>query len=133
MSESDLEQSSLLKDTRRACPVCLHARAEVIHSQRFALPEGQSPVDSYDVVCCERCGVGFADTAVLQSQYNALYANLSRYAAGPAAHVADGERDVVRFHDVAATIGRIVRDQRARIVDIGCANGYLLKALAALG
>jgi SAM-dependent methyltransferase len=133
MPQSDSVGSSVLKDTIRTCPVCEHDRAEVIHSQKFASPEGQSLIDGYDVVCCERCGVGFADTPVLQRQFDALYANLSRYAAGPAAHVVDSERDFVRFRDVAAEIDRVVADTRARIVDIGCANGLLLKALAERG
>jgi SAM-dependent methyltransferase len=123
----------MLKDTVRTCPICHHDRGEVIHSQEFALPEGQSLIDSYDVVCCDRCGVGFADTPIPQSQYDALYANLSRYAAGPAAHIVDSERDLLRFRNVAAAIDDVVADKRARIVDIGCANGLLLKALAERG
>jgi SAM-dependent methyltransferase len=43
------------------------------------------------------------------------------------------DRDLARFREVAAVIRHIVPDLSARIVDIGCANGQLLQALAEHG
>jgi SAM-dependent methyltransferase len=132
MAAGDLERTVSLKRTRRRCPVCGHDHAEVIHSQRFVVP-GNRETDRMDVVCCDRCGVGFADTEISQAEYDALYADVSRYAAGPAAQVADSERDLGRFRTVAAAVERQTPGKRARIADIGCANGLLLKALAERG
>lgn len=120
-------------DTVRACPVCDGRRAEVLHSQRFVLSDEKAIASSCAVVACARCGTAFADTPVTQQQYNELYARRSRYAAGPAAHATDHDRDTARFRDMAAAIAGIVPDTSARIADIGCANGQMLAALAARG
>lgn len=122
-----------LTTTRRACPICNDDQAEVLHSQRFALFDGHHVPDSYDVVSCSRCGAAFADTPVDQRSYDELYVNLSRYAAGPAAHATYSEQDLARFREVALEVSRAVPDRLARVVDIGCANGQLLAAFAELG
>jgi len=119
--------------TIRPCPVCDDRHAAVLHSQRFVLPEDKKLTASYDVVACERCGAAFADTPITQREYDELYAQRSRYAAGPAAHASDSDRDIGRFRDMAAEISRIVPDKSSRIVDVGCANGQMLAALADVG
>jgi 2-polyprenyl-3-methyl-5-hydroxy-6-metoxy-1,4-benzoquinol methylase len=113
--------------------VCDHLQAELLHSQRFVLPGDKSLTTGYDVVVCERCGAAFADTPVSQQQYDDLYAERSRYAAGPAAHASDNDRDFARFRDMALDIDRMVADKSARVLDVGCANGQMLAALSALG
>jgi SAM-dependent methyltransferase len=105
----------------------------VIHSQRFVLADGHSVPDRYDVVCCDRCGAAFADTGEPQARYDDLYGDRSRYASGPAAHARGSERDLGRFRDVAEAISRVVPEQSARIVDVGCANGELLRAFGERG
>lgn len=119
--------------TTRACPVCDHRQAERLHSQRFVLPDAKNLAAGYDVVACARCGAAFADTPVSQQQYDELYARQSRYAAGPASHARDNDRDTARFQDMAAEIARTLPDRHAQILDVGCANGQMLAALAALG
>jgi len=122
-----------LSATNRPCPVCDHRRAEVLHSQRFVLPEDKKLTASYDVVACDRCGAAFADTPITQREYDELYAQRSRYAAGPAAHASDSDRDIGRFREMAAEISRTVPDTSSRIVDVGCANGQMLAALSDVG
>jgi SAM-dependent methyltransferase len=119
--------------TSRECPVCDGREAERLHSQRFVLPDEKNLAAAYDVVVCARCGAAFADTPVTQRQYDELYARQSRYAAGPAAHATDNDRDTARFREMAAEIQRVVPDRSARILDVGCANGQMLAALSALG
>ncbi len=122
-----------MAETVRACPVCDGREAETLHSQRFVLSDDKKLASSYAVVACARCGAAFADTPVTQKEYDALYAERSRYAAGPAAHATEHDRDTARFRDMAAAIARAVPDRAARIADVGCANGQMLAALAALG
>lgn len=119
--------------TSRPCPVCDHRKGEVVHAQKFVLPEDQKLAAGYNVVVCDVCGVAFADTPVTQRRYDELYAQKSRYAAGPAAHASDNDRDVARFREMAAEITRRVPERSSRIVDVGCANGQMLAALAELG
>jgi SAM-dependent methyltransferase len=119
--------------TTRECPVCDRRQAERLHSQRFVLPDEKNLAAVYDVVVCVRCGAAFADTPVSQRRYDELYARQSRYAAGPAAHASDNDRDTARFQEMAAEIARILPARNSRILDIGCANGQMLAALSALG
>jgi SAM-dependent methyltransferase len=120
-------------ETTRPCPVCDAQRAEVLHAQRFVLADDKRLAQSYTVVACAVCGAAFADTPVSQREYDELYARRSRYAAGPAAHAVSGDRDIGRFRDMAAAIANAVPERGARMVDIGCANGQMLAALAEYG
>lgn len=119
--------------TTRECPVCDHRQAERLHSQRFVMPDEKNLATGYNVVVCARCGAAFADTPVSQRQYDEFYARQSRYAAGPAAHAADNDRDTSRFRDMAAEIARLLPDRQSQMLDVGCANGQMLAALSALG
>ena len=120
-------------ETVRACPICDGRHGDTLHSQRFVLSDDKALASSSAIVACTRCGAAFADTAVTQQQYNELYAQRSRYAAGPAAHATDHDRDTARFKDMAAAIACVVPETSTRIADIGCANGQMLAALAARG
>lgn len=135
-NQSPAEQTAFAGNTiatGRPCPVCDCRQAKLLHAQRFVLPDDQGLTSGYNVVVCDQCGAAFADTLVTQRRYDHLYAEKSRYAAGPAAHASDNERDFARFRQMAAEIGRRVPDKSARIVDVGCANGQMLAALGALG
>lgn len=119
--------------TGRSCPVCDHQVARVLHSQRLILSDDHGGSTDQRVVLCERCRAAFADTATTQTQYDELYARRSRYAAGPAAHSRSSDRDIGRFRGVAGEVASILPSRDAKILDVGCANGQMLRALAELG
>jgi 2-polyprenyl-3-methyl-5-hydroxy-6-metoxy-1,4-benzoquinol methylase len=123
-----------LKSVVRPCPVCGNTSGEVLHTQRFILPEGHPLSAGYDVVVCTQCGFGYADTSVDQRDYEEFYAKFSKYADNRTS-TGGGESawDAERLQATAADIARIVPDKSARMVDIGCANGGLLRALRDLG
>ena len=101
---------------------------------RFALPDAHPLTDKYDVVCCERCGFVYADTRSTQADYDSYYADLSKYSDTVTATGAGAQGfDRARLEDTAKTLAAHVRDRNALIVDVGCANGGLLSALAELG
>jgi SAM-dependent methyltransferase len=119
---------------RRACPVCDGTAAAVLHHQSFVLPEGHPLGGGYDVVCCERCGFVYADTDVPQEAYERFYADSSKYAdTRTATGGGDLPWDDRRLEETAREIARHVPDRDARIIDVGCANGGLLKWLSRLG
>ena len=123
-----------MKQSLRGCPICDSVEAEILHTQRFVLPEGHPLADGYDVVGCARCGFVYADTAVTQSDYDRFYAQFSKYE-DEKAGTGGGEkpRDVRRLQTSAKQIAGFLQDISARILDIGCANGGLLRALQELG
>jgi SAM-dependent methyltransferase len=123
-----------MKPANRKCPVCGHAYADVLHSQRFILPEGHPLTDGYDVVCCEQCGFVYADTAVPQAEYDRFYAQNSKYE-DPTTGTGGMENswDRRRQEETAQQIHAYLKGAPASILDVGCANGGLLKALKDLG
>jgi SAM-dependent methyltransferase len=122
------------KTSLRRCPICRCSVGELLHTQRFVLPEGHPLANGYDVLCCEGCGFVFADTAVSQAEYDAFYRNCSKYQDGPTSTGGGASRwDLQRLRETAATVAEVIGDRDARILDVGCANGGLLGALQEMG
>ena len=118
----------------RGCPVCSATACEVLHSQQFVLPEGHPVAAGYDVVCCEQCGFVYADTMVSQRDYDAFYARLSKYEDNQTSTGGgNSPEDAERLRETAACLAEALPDRSVRLLDIGCANGGLLKALRDLG
>ncbi|MDQ1301479.1 MAG: hypothetical protein QG637_1401 [Chloroflexota bacterium] len=93
------------------------------------LPEGHPLTAGYDVVCCNRCGFVYADTTVRQADYDRFYAQFSKYEdRQTATGGGDAPWDAERLATTAAEVAAFLPDRRARILDIGCANGGLLRA-----
>jgi SAM-dependent methyltransferase len=115
----------------RACPVCDGHASTEIHQRRFVLPDGH-PLDApYVIVCCDACGMVFADTALPQAAYDAYYAQGAKYADQQTGTGAgDAPWDDARLRETAATIGRYLPARDWRVVDVGCAGGGLLRWLA---
>ena len=106
----------------------------MLHHQSFVLTENHPLADGYDVVCCEKCGFVYADTAVTQRAYDQFYADSSKYAdVQTGTGGGDLPWDDRRLEETAREIACLVPDVDAKIVDIGCANGGLLKWLSRLG
>jgi SAM-dependent methyltransferase len=122
------------KKSLRACPICRGAVGEVLHTQRFVLPEGHPLADGYDVLCCDACGFVFADTTVSQKEYDEFYRICSKYEDGQTSTGGGESRwDHQRLRETAATISEVIGNRDARILDVGCANGGMLRALQELG
>jgi SAM-dependent methyltransferase len=129
-----MSASLVQRATFRACPICRGERADVLHRQSFVLPEGHPLEDGYDVVCCETCGFVYADTQVDQDAYERYYADSSKYAdVATGTGGGDLEWDARRLRETAELIAQLVPLGEEAIVDVGCANGGLLKYLSSMG
>jgi SAM-dependent methyltransferase len=134
LSASPQSQAAARKVSARGCPVCAATACDVLRSQRFVLPEGHPLGAGYDVVCCEQCGFVFADTTVNQRDYDAFYARFSKYEDNTTSTGGGGSpEDAQRLQETAACLAEALPYRSARLLDIGCANGGLLKALRDLG
>ena len=134
MAQSSLQGEAVSAPPDRPCPVCEGCDCADMHTQRFVLPEDHPLRNGYKVVCCGRCGFVYASTPANQADYDAFYAQFSKYednttSTGSGVTPWDAER----LEGTASDIARFVPDRAARIVDIGCANGGLLAALKARG
>ncbi len=119
----------------RICPICQNKEVEVLHTQKFKLNSTNILPDSYDVVCCNNCGFTYANTKADQTIYNEYYLNFSKYenqdstvSSGGGASVWDKMRLENTAKDILA-----FSNKNDKIIDIGCANGGLLKELKQLG
>ena len=118
----------------RGCPVCGASGADVLHHQLFTVPEDWPLPCEYDVVACTACGFVYADTPACQADYDVLYRDLSKYEdASTATGGGDTAEDWTRLQVTARTVARFVSDVHAPVIDIGCGNGGLLRALRAEG
>jgi SAM-dependent methyltransferase len=122
------------KRSVRRCPICENVEAELLHTQKFILPEAHPLSEGYDVVCCCECGFVYADTSITQDEYDLYYTNYSKYEDNKTA-TGGGETpwDRKRFDETASFISSFLPDRETGIFDIGCANGGLLKAFKELG
>lgn len=122
------------KNALRSCPVCSWDSVEILHHQRFVLPEGHPLPTDFDIVLCKQCGMIYADTAGSKAAYDCYYAEYSKYSDQSTSTGGGGNaKDQARLEVTASTIVSVVPDRRARIVDVGCANGGLLAVLKSLG
>lgn len=123
-------RSNVKRLARRPCPICQQVNCEVLRHQRFVLPEGHPPATGYDLVCCQNCGFVYADTRISQHDYDRFYSQFSKYGdRQTATGGGDTTWDADRLRHTASYIDSILPDTETRILDIGCANGGLLRAL----
>jgi SAM-dependent methyltransferase len=119
---------------KRPCPICLHSAVLPLRFQRFLLQENHPLANGYGVVCCERCGFVYADTAVTQEDYDRFYASYSKYEDKKiATGGGESSSDAHRLDETAACIAHKLTSRDSRVLDIGCANGGLLARLKRLG
>ncbi|MFZ1806606.1 MAG: class I SAM-dependent methyltransferase [Cyclobacteriaceae bacterium] len=118
----------------RKCPICEFEEGEILHNQKFLLPDQHPLRNGYEVVLCDRCNFLFADSAVTQSDYDIYYSDFSKYEDNHTS-TGGGEAgfDSKRLENVAQEIASIVEDKSLRVLDVGCANGGILKRLKQLG
>lgn len=118
----------------RNCPICECKNVEVLHTQRFVLPQGHPLPKEYDVVYCENCSFAYADTPARQVDYDRYYADFSKYEDNQTGTGGgESQQDAERLQKTAECIAEFIIDKNAHILDIGCANGGLLKYLQQLG
>ncbi|MDR0673996.1 MAG: class I SAM-dependent methyltransferase [Zoogloeaceae bacterium] len=117
------------KTALRPCPICDRNRAEILFAMRCAVLEGGVS----DVVSCIDCGMVYADTPGTQADYDRLYTDFSIYESQDALGSGDEPEDARRIEETAGWLEARIGARNARIVDIGCARGGLLKALSRRG
>lgn len=119
----------VLATSARPCPACHSHECHYLHRMYFVLPETSPLPAHYDLAVCRRCGSGFADSEARASDYDDHYRSFSKYEdPGIATGGGDEPMDRQRLETLAAFLSRHALPG-ARIADIGCGNGGLLKEL----
>lgn len=118
---------------KRRCPVCGGEEGEFIHKISLNLsPEMRKKVnypESYDVVCCNDCGMLFADSDLTKADVDNYYIACNMY---------DTASDVRK--DTCTESCKLYYDSiidyltpQSRIIDVGCGNGNFLHFLKSKG
>lgn len=133
LANGTINQHSMNKILKRHCPVCGATEATLISHQSFLLPENHPLPSSSDVVVCDVCNFAFADTPATQKVYDYYYAEFSKYEDDATSTGGGGTpSDRKRLEKTAALLAPFVAKDTP-ILDMGCANGGLLKAFQQLG
>lgn len=118
----------------RVCPICLDNKYQILRNFSFIVPEGHPIANGYDLVCCDKCGFIFANVLASQNDYDIFYKDFSKYE-DKKTSTGNGELlwEKTRFIQIVKTISDLLPNRNAKILDVGCANGGLLKAFQDLG
>jgi len=116
----------------RPCPSCGAAGQERLHTQRLAVPESGALLAGYDVVACASCGMAFASPLPDQAAFDAYYRDQNPYEGHDRVGSSLTDYDLRHYGYVAEQLAaRVPKD--ARVLDVGCARGGQLEALARAG
>jgi SAM-dependent methyltransferase len=129
-----MNSSAKAKSLLRPCPICGSSKGDLLHTQRFLMPQGYMLPEEYDLVACANCGFTYADVNSNQQVYDHYYQQQSIYEdtqVGRGGGASD--YDLKRLSEIAAEVALSCPDKTAKIIEIGCANGGILKILKSKG
>jgi len=114
-----------MKKLLRKCPICNNSKHKLMFEQKFALIDGVSFLDGYDVVSCKQCGFVYASNIPEQSEFDTYYINANKYE-----HETE-QPDVItgKYEHILQEIIHFNADKTVSIVDIGCARSEILRLL----
>jgi len=120
--------ASLPPELPRPCPLCGAPPGPPIFHQKFAAPAEGGLLAGYGVHTCAVCGLGFASPLPSQAEFDAYYARLSKYEYSGTPSPLEQAR-----HRWTAGFLKAQRGTGGRVLDLGCATGWLMEALIEAG
>ena len=119
-----------MNKNNRSCPICDSKTSGTILKVDFELFDGHPMNGGYDLVQCGNCGFMYANTPITQDQLDKYYTELSKYE-DKTISTGGGytQNDKDRLAGAARFISNSISDKNLRVLDLGCANGGLLREL----
>lgn len=118
----------------RKCEICSANKNKKIYKQNFIIANNNSKInnDNYDVLACSRCGFLYASNIPPQAKYDLFYKENKKYTYFKKVNSipkAVKEANLYYFSKIDKFLNKEnnkINKKRIEILDIGCANGYLL-------
>jgi SAM-dependent methyltransferase len=125
-----MNSSVKVKSLLRPCSICGSSKGDVLHTQRFLMPQDYILPEEYDLVSCIKCGFTYADADSNQQVYDRYYQQQSIYEDRQVGRGGgSSDYDLKRLSKIAEEVVLSCPDKAAKIIEIGCANGGILKIL----
>lgn len=113
------------KYPKRPCPVCDSSDSRLLFRQEFSVMKDSYLLTGYDVVVCQYCGFCFSDRIPSQESFDKYYRDMSKYEYQENTGN-ETNQDLLRFRSISEFVMPFLSNQKARILDVGCATGLLL-------
>lgn len=123
--------NSQTKRINRNCPVCQTEYGMVLGCLKYVLFDENPLANTFDVVCCIKCGFVFCDTPSSQDDYDRFYEKYFYSSAYVNREFGtDEKRYIIQTLDI---LSPYITNKNVYIFDIGCGIGLLLETLYTLG
>lgn len=100
----------------RNCPVCGGEHAQALRKIYMQIPAEYHLPNAYDVVCCEQCGMVYADTSASMEDYDWYYTHCNFYGD-------DSKNDNTYRYKMVRELLEKYCNRDSRMLDIGAGNG----------
>lgn len=111
----------------RKCPLCECNNGKKLGTLKYTLFDDNPLPNEYTIISCNKCGLIFYDTSLIQSNYSDFYMNCIR--GSEYDNVKSDINESKYIENIINIISPYIIDKNSNICDIGCGNGLLLKKL----
>lgn len=115
----------------RFCPICSCLEKTFLYKQNFN-NKTISLIENYNVVVCKNCGFVYAENIPSQADFDNYYALMSKYEFIDKDGIVSKEY-VDYYTKIVNFLIPYIKDNNARILDIGCSTGCLLSLFKSNG
>lgn len=116
---------------KRRCPICHFKEGYVLHTLSYALFDDNPMPSEIEVVSCAHCGFLYYDISVTESDLQEFYSH--HYIVNSYDFRASYAPEILYLKEMAGFIKDLGLSKDAKIIDVGCGPGHLLKFIQAEG
>lgn len=109
----------------RKCPICYHDRGYILHRLSYLLFDDNPMPSEVDVVYCESCGFVFYDTPITETELQKFYSY--HYLINSYDFRVKYPPEILYLKEMAGFIKNLNLSTDAKVTDVGCGPGHLLK------
>ena len=121
----------MLSILNRKCPICCCGEGYILHTLSYFLFDDNPMPSETNVVSCAYCGFLYYDTSITEIELQEFYKN--HYFINSYDFRASYPPEVIYLKEMAGFIKDLNLSNDAKITDVGCGPGHLLKSIRSAG